>query len=461
MAVSIKHSSSEEQFLNNNIRGVFGMPYQFMPTVDRRLEPLKGEESNDCERSRFGRKYAEKIVGRLPLLLLAPGTASFLHGFSQDDKNRVLNSLGSGGNAGDVSSVLDGNGKYYTFQYAYADYYQYVNSSCQTVAILLGLGDEEVKVGGYKEELKKFDWGNSKIRGGFGSFFSINESVPFYIDSESSITETFSNDTTESALAGQMNDIGAQVREFKYVLGAATGGNSAVQALGTSFSQALQNAGLSGGLIPNLAAGIGTLLYGGKLVFPKMWGDSDFTREYAINFKFRSPDHDNLSIYLNIIVPYLHLVCMTAPHMLSSTNVNAIDSPFLVRGFYKGFFNCDMGMITSLSATKGAECQWNDDGLPTQMDVSMNLQDLYTNMSISNAYAKHGPVRFVKNTNLIDYLAMTAGLNLDEPELSRSAKIVWQLTKNKVTSIPYRKFNQMSQAITNRIGDLYSKVGGF
>lgn len=460
MAVSVKKSSSDEEFLNRNIRGVFGMPYQFMPTVDRRLEPLKGEKK-DNERSRFGRKYAEKIVSRLPLLLLAPGSASFLHGFSGEDKNRVLNSLGNGGNLGDISSVLDGNGKYYTFQYAYSDYYQYVNSACQTVAILLGVGNEEVTIGTYRKKLKEFDWGHSGIRAGYGSYFSVKESIPFYIDSETSITETFSNDTTESALAGQMNDLGAQVREFKYVLGAATGGNSAVQMLGTTFSQALQAAGLNGGLVPNLAAGIGTLLYGGKLVFPKMWADSDFTREYSINFKFRSPDHDNLSIYLNIIVPYLHLVCMTAPKMLSSTNVNAIDSPFLVRGFYKGFFNCDMGMITSLAATKGAECQWNDDGLPTQMDVSMNLQDLYTNMSISSAYKKHGPTRFVKNTNLIDFLAMTAGLNLDEPELTRSAKIAWELTKNKWTSFPYRKFNDLSQSITNRIGNLYTRFGGF
>src|SRR5699024_7465962 len=111
--------------------------------------------------------------------------------------------------------------------------------------------------------------------------------------------------------------------------------------------------------------------------------DSDFSNSYDISIKLRTPDGDKLSWFLNIYVPLAHLICLTAPREASDAGPNGYISPFLVRGFYKGLFNCDMGIITNLSITRGREKAWTLDGLPTEVDVSMELKDLYKMLAIT------------------------------------------------------------------------------
>ena len=77
------NQSNASKLLTNNLTGIYGIPYQFMDTVDRRL-------SDDTT---FGRKYAEKIVGRMPLLFLTPGRQEFMTEFNKTDKKNVLNKL--------------------------------------------------------------------------------------------------------------------------------------------------------------------------------------------------------------------------------------------------------------------------------------------------------------------------------------------------------------------------------
>lgn len=443
------------KLLSTNTSGIFGMPYQFMHTVDRRID-------NTTHTKALGRKYTEKIFTRMPLLFLTPGKASFLKEFNDTDTANIataLASLAKGSSEGDISSILSGNGKYYSFDFAYAEYYNYVNSACNAVAQFLGLGNQKITIGAYSGKLKNFKW--EKIHSkDFKIYFSGKETVPFYLDSDTSISEEFTNELSDSSLASTVNDASAQVREYAYILGASGVSNNAnAQAAVTDLQSALMNSGMGGSMIKNLSNGLGTVISGGKIIFPKMWSDSDFSRSYSLKLKFRSPDHDTLSIYLNIIVPYLHLVCMAAPH---ESGVNGLESPFMVKGFYKGFFNCNMGMITGLSCEKGDEAQWNDDGLPTTMDVTVTLTDLYSNMTISDAYkGKNSAAKFVQNTNMLDYLAMMSGLNINKPELSRSISLYTVLMSNKLTGLPSRKFNELSEAGTNTIADLYSKLGGF
>ena len=59
-------------------------------------------------------------------------------------------------------------------------------------------------------------------------------------------------------------------------------------------------------------------------------------------------------------------------------------SPFLVRAFYKGLFNVDMGIITDLTFTKGKEAAWSKSGIPLTVDVSFTIKDLYNDMYITN-----------------------------------------------------------------------------
>ena len=81
-------SSEDEKNITNLIstktNGIEGLPYQFMESVDC---SLPGTE--------VGRKYAERIFSRLPLLFLTPCEPLFMDDFSkQDQKNLLLGNIG-------------------------------------------------------------------------------------------------------------------------------------------------------------------------------------------------------------------------------------------------------------------------------------------------------------------------------------------------------------------------------
>lgn len=460
--------------ITHSIRGIYGAPYQFMPSVDRRIN-IDSRDTGMGKVSTFGRKYSEKIVSRMPLLFLTPGRPSFLDGFDKNSRGVVfewMSDILKGSSVDNVEQILSKSGKFYTFKFAFAEYYRYVNSMLNTIAVLLGVGDETLPNGEGKDiKLRSFDWSEFNNTE-FDKYFTSKESIVFYMDSENQISEDFQNDTTESSFGSTINETASTTREIQFLLGAGANIDSSglINKIG-SIGQTMSGIG-NIQLLQSAADSLDVIAKGGKLVFPKYWSDSDFSRSYSINFKFRSPDNDSLSIFLNIIVPYIHLVCMAAPQS-NDEGPNGLRSPFLVRGSYKGFFNCDMGIIRSLSCSKGAEGQWNNDGLPTVMDVQISLDDLYSNMAITDAYgeAYANPIGFLKssldqknvlhfiqNTNLIDYLIMTSGLNANVPEISRTANVYIALAGNKFKNTPQRLFTQFEQSISNIIGGFFKRL---
>lgn len=433
--------------LSNNFAGIYGMPYQFMKSVDRRLTGTK-----------FGRKYTEKIVGRMPLLFLTPGKQSFMADFSTDEKKAVLSTLtdigfGEGGSSG-LDSILSRDGKYYTFEFAYSEYFQYVNPMCHAVAQLLGIGNKSIDVGGYKQKLSLFDWSKA-VNDDFKSYFSGKENVMFYINSINSISESWSNDTKESSLVNTVNGMSDTAKEIQFIAGNALG--TQVDALSnenyaetlSSINSVIDNYLAGSSVLKGLSGNMTTVLSGGKLVFPELWSDSDCSRSYDIDLKLRSPDCDSVSVYMNIIVPFIHLLAMTAPRQMSP---NGYSAPFLVRAFYKGCFNVDMGIITSLNVSKGREMSWNDDGLPTEMDISLSIKDLYTSMFISN---DKDMGQMMNNTCLMDYLSNMAGLNIAKPELTRQLEVFFMLNAGTVVNYPNKIWNEAAQEITNLLSKLY------
>ena len=79
-----------------------------------------------------------------------------------------------------------------------------------------------------------------------------------------------------------------------------------------------------------------------------------------------------------------------------------------------------MGMITDMSVTKGAECQWTPEGIPTSMTVSITIKDLYQAMSITpTSSTSDWKYDTLNNTSLMDYIANLCGINIYKPEYTR------------------------------------------
>ena len=455
----------------NNMNGIYGAPYQFMPNVDPRL----GEKTN------FGWFFAEDIVANMPLLMITPGEPNFLSGFSKRDKKNFITILNksAAGKLGDkvaskLEDLIDTKGddrKYYTFKFDYTTYYNYVNPMLWNCAEYLGIGNKEIKIGTQTAKLTSFNW--SKAYNKLKKYTNCEQFVSFYLDSENSIQESFSNETTNSQLADSINSFSSTANELKFLQGAILG-RKPVMSNKDAYDEAkksldeVSNKYLNGSkLIKSLGQGVLTVASGGKLLFPEVWSDSRYTKSYDISIKLRTPDNDKLSWYLNICVPLMHLIALTAPRQLSA---NGYTSPFLVRAFYKGLFNVDMGMIDTLTITKAKEGAWTSDGLPTEVDITMSIKDLYQALFISgfkkNQFVKGKllgqDTKFIlKNTGMMDYLASTCGVNINKAEIARTLQMFMVLYKNNIKMTGSTWAAEAKEGVYDKLNSIYRGVFGW
>ena len=444
---SLSDQEVMDSLLVHNLSGIYGIPYQFMASVDPRISD-----------SVMGRKYAEKIISKMPLLCITPGKVEFMSNYSKAEQEGVIASLIEGGAETDISSIIKNNGRYFTFAFAYKEYFDYVNSLCRVGARFLNIQNMEINIGGTKAKASAFNWENA-LNKKLKATFTSQEFIGFYMDSTDSVSETFSNETTQSQLSSTVNGISDLAREIGFLLGAGAGQTIQVmdQAKLSETMATIDNITnkyLNGSrIIKDIANNFATIATGGKLLFPEIWADSQFSRSFDVTIKLRTPDCDTVSWYTNIYVPLCHLIALAAGHQ--TDNSNGYYSPFLIRAFYKGLFNVDMGIITDMSITKGKEAAWNIDGLPTEVDVNLTIKDLYNMLSIVPG---NKPKNFVTNNILMDYIANTCGININQMDIQRSLEVYYILTRDRVIDLPNNITRRFQDAIDTYGMNLYNSI---
>lgn len=416
-----------------SIRGIMGKPHQFLPYTDPRVDLSMDNQA-------FGRVYAEKIIKPMPLLFMTPGIPSFMSSFSKKQKKTVLENFASKleikiGNFDEL--VTSKGGKYYSLKFSYIDYFSYVNAMLRSAAFYLGIEDETLNDDGKKLGSLNWFFTNGDIvtndifdNNGLSNFLGTYAgAIPFYVEAETRTSDDFSNSTTQSSLSSSIDGLSDQARELNYLIGNVAGNIGAGQMYDELMSiggSAITNTadtieGLLGGgnIISNIMSKLQTIISGGRMVFPEIWSDSSFSRSYRITIKLNSPSGDKLSIFYNILVPIYHLIAFVLPR--NSTG-QTFYSPFLVRAYYKGIFNIDMGIITDMSVSKGSDGEWTPDGLPTTAEVSFEIKDLYDVLSMSKADSDMDK-GILSNISELDYIANSCGININEPEITRTIKM--------------------------------------
>lgn len=485
------------------LRYIFGLPYQFLPSADMRVQT--STENPLGEDEIFGVTYGEKIASRMPLLYLTPGNSRFLaDNTSSERQGAISNIIDSlfGGNDSNLSDLLDGySGKLYSIQPAYNEYFQYVNPMCRIGAVLLGLDHiatnqdkraiQDDFTDAEYEEYRKLDghvcsdynWAWADNSGEDNSFKGDNETnsafdtvvdwvgdtmswlyyrqvIPFYITSETQFSDSFSNETSESSLASKINGFSDAAREMQFLMGTTSSMIAEdFDALGDVFANSRKAiddftsklAG-NGNIFSSLLSNLKTVATGGRLMFPNIWSNSSYNKSYQINIKLTTPYYDVKSWWLNIYVPLCHLIGLVMPR---GEYHNGYSAPFLVKAFYKGSFNIDMGIITEMTVNKGKEGGWTKDGLPTVVDVSFTIQDLYSSISMT-------PITLAKSNTLeniqeLDYLCSLCGININEPELTRIVKLYATLNiTSKWVDIPFNLTANVTQKFTSKVASIFS-----
>ena len=384
---------------------------------------------------------------------------------------------------GEILDAKDRDLKFFEFDSDTSQYITYVDLMCRMCAIFLGIGD--LLVPGTSEKYSEFNWFKWKLSnayasqtseaGGlmdlasdvidsvFGSSDSTqsNNAYPklahsmnqidvldnnewsmdnYYIDffiKPPSYSESFSNQTAESMLANAMDSGSNLLKEFAFLTSGAgaTIFNTAqvntaawAQYQTDKINQLIKDDGLKR-FFNRILTSASTIITGGNLVFPNIWQNSSYNRDFNIEITLATPYGDKESIFLEIFVPLMFLLALVLPRQAT---VNSYVTPFLVRANVPGFFNCEMGIIRDMQITRGGSdnSAWSVEGLPTEVTVSLSIEDLYNSLSMSNFATKNNIYNFLYNTALFDYIGNQCGISMRTTDWNKRLKLVQTLISN-------------------------------
>ena len=480
-------SDSDLDF-STGLRGLWGMPYAFTDITD----PIPGaitRNTSDGQQWFYGRVFTETFLSDMPILVITAGVPSFMTQASEDDKKIAMTAImqNDPSKSEEIAEYnIDGGGiEYFTFKESMAEYYGYVNFMCRGIASFLNLGETNRTM---SEKFKRFflapflgndivkdpakvNWQYYPKRKEINQFAgdSYANYIACYVDPNSSGGESMSNSTTQSVLSG-INSLSDKSRDMGFMFAHLSGTDAKMftddvnEKLTKDFAEdAMKDSNFSKRFNAMVSSSAAVLKNGGKMIFPEIWSDSSYQKSFSISASFHSPYGDPMSIFLHVLVPFVHLFCLAAPRQLG---VNGIMSPFLVRAYIKGEFCCSMGIVDSFSFKKGGQGDaWSLDGLPLSIEVDMSVNELYSSMSISrvenlsDALGIAGMNYPLSNTMLLDFMANLTACDLNVNQLERKVKLVLIYIQSKYSD-PFRNIpSKIARKIRQTVGTLLRKAG--
>lgn len=486
------------------LRGVSGIPYQFLPDTDRRLFKSNNLSTLDSI-EHMGRKYIERIGQRANVLFLTPGKVSFLNGVSKEKKNEIFGRMISDIGEGAMEALLNKNEtyRYYTFNFDRDNYFRYLNPMIRAAARYLGLHSYDVNGNWTGSKTGLFSGKNGLTHASYeqilasmdnGSLFTnAYSALTFYLDSVSASDDSINTQLTTSQFVDQfVKQPSAAAREIKVLLGkgltdltASEFWDNIADPEKTKEAQAEIESFIGTYLGNNsfakkLALGATVVASGGQIIFPQIWSGSTFDNEpVSVTIKLSSPDCDDFSIFWNILVPMYALVCMAAPK--GYVGIDGYSEPFMVRAFCQSMFHIEAGYITGLSIRKGGEGYWTKSGLPTVLEITLQIQDIYDAKYISTSEKGKPELNFniiqdivnivdktfqktpfLRNTAMLNWIANTCGVNVNKPDLLRDIEMyIEHSLENPVSDLFTNFSNSLFDTLRNFSPSLLNLLGFF
>lgn len=196
--------------------------------------------------------------------------------------------------------------------------------------------------------------------------------VVFRVDGKSSVSESFSNATGTPEIASTLNGMSATARTFDFnTSGGKTGidlVDSAIQGVKDFASGAISSLHLTGLLA----------VAGGSIIdFPEKWESSAASLpSMSYTIRLGGPFGNDFSLFQDISIPLSFILAGVLP---LSTGKQSYQSPFLVEAYCPGRQLIRLGIIDSISITRGVgNMGWRPDGKPLAVDVTISIKDLST-----------------------------------------------------------------------------------
>lgn len=263
------------------------------------------------------------------------------------------------------------------------------------------------------EKLPDYKEGEAPPADGFWKFFKAELDdgaafVTFRVNHTGTINESFSNSVGESEISAKINGMSSAARSTNFSL--AEGNISGM--LGTVIDGVKE---ITAGVADTLGVSGLVALAGGAFVdIPKHWQSSTAQlprSTYTINLV--SPYGNRMSRFLHMDIPLAMLLAAALP---ISTGKQSFTSPFLCEIYDQGRCQTRLGMIDSLSITRGTgNMGFNNNGQCMAMDVSFSVVDMSSimHMPIMEGFTLNpATALFDEDTVFSDYMASLAGLGL-------------------------------------------------
>ena len=484
---------------------VHGMPFQFTHYTDRRPGSEKqygnsseyydltrvGRSTSSATADFYGRIFEKEIASNIPIMSVVPGepqfltmnTGRFVLPSVTGASNKLKNEFSKLFSADDfeVGSIVDSSNalargsnvyQYYSMTINTKEYFKYVNTLCRMSAILMGLKDFTYN----GKSCTDIDWGdqNSTTSNG-GSDFNLFEEVigvdggvSCAYDPGSSVTDSLGNSLGESQFASLLKTLSGKAKEFSFIAGSMGYDRDWTSAVdNTDYDKAMSTIGGSNLFGPNslvgrLATFISNAGRGMNVRFPQIWQDSTYSKSYSVDMKFVTPYATNFCKWRYVLVPFFHCFAFAAPRMINSlTNYSR---PFLIRAYSKGYFNVEMGMIESLQWRRfGDGDMISDDGIPTEIDVTIDFVDMYQALGMSkidggifgvfNSSLSAQVGLFFNNSGLMDLLGTLSGVNMNRMNMKERFALYWNAYYTGITNMP----GNFKRAIQDRLRNTYEK----
>jgi hypothetical protein len=272
--------------------------------------------------------------------------------------------------------------------------------------------------------------------------------------------ESYTNETKESTIASTINSLRDSVgSEIGFITNAAADDSIIAQAaeflggglesIATSLADFVQPA--TGGFVSNLFSGALASIKGQKMIYPKIYDQSNSSMNYQFTVNLSSPYGDIYNYYMNIVVPLMHLIALVCPRLVTS---NSVASPYLVQAYVPGMCTCNMGIIQQMQITKNKDSNHvSVNGYPLDVKVTFTIEELYNAMSISPG---NDPASFLFNDTLNDYLANAAGLIPSIDTYTRQRKATFKALGEYFSSGEY-----LNDYVSETVEELEDRINPF
>lgn len=264
--------------------------------------------------------------------------------------------------------------------------------------------------------------------------------VTFRVDNPGNSGESFSNSTRESDIASTLNGFSGGIKNTKFsLMGGKVTDFRDIPVIGDAIVSAYEQVT---GFVTGVLAGAkldGLLgLAGSAFVdIPKHWESSIANMPRAeFTIKLRSPYGCDAARYQNLLVPMAMLLAGALP---LATGGASYVSPFLCECYVQGRCQIRLGMIESLTFTRGSGNQgWTPDGKFLGVDVTVTVADLSTILTVPVGSAM-GPKDlfspddlaakiFAEDSPWQDYLAVLTSMSLSS-QIYQVPKLMRNLTQ--------------------------------